>query len=130
MGVIPTPSKPQDKALIPNGNRKSMDANFSKLKPLTGSSGLKTFTEMRDPSERLNGDKKDKNSKKRRDVDSDEDVDVEAKAEEGESSKDANALLSPEDAQRQGELAEGVQKIRVSRRTAFHPTTPPSDSLI
>ena len=122
MGVIPTPSKTQDKASIPNGNRKSMDANFSKLKPLTGSSGLKTFTEMRDPSERLNGDK-EKNSRKRRDVDSDEDVDVEAKADEGESLKEANALLSPEDAQRQGELAEGVQKIRVRRCTAFEDLT-------
>ena len=91
-----------------------MDANFAKLKPLSGSSGLKTFTEMRDPTERVNGDKKDKTSKKRRDVDSDDDVDLEVKPEEGEPSKDANAMLSPEDARRQGELAEGVQKIRVS----------------
>ncbi len=118
MGVIPTPGKAQDKASLPNGNRKSMDANFAKLKPLSGSSGLKTFTEMRDPSERLNGNKKDKNSKKRRDMESDDDLDTELKAEEAES-KDANAMLSPEDAKRQGELAEGVQKIRVSRPRNF-----------
>ena len=113
MGIVPAPSKVQDTASVPNRTRKSMDANFAKLKPLGGSSGLKTFTEMRDPSERVNGDNTDKKSKKRRDVDSDDDLE-EVKTEEGEASKDTNAMLSPEDARRQGELAEGVQKIRVS----------------
>ena len=73
---------------------------------------------MRDPTERLNGDKKDRDNKKRRDVDSDDDLDLEVKLEEAEASKDANAMLSPEDARRQGELAEGVQKIRVSEHSS------------
>lgn len=118
MGIIPLPTKPQEKIATPNGNRKSMDANFAKLKPLSGSNALKTFTQMRDPTERPNGEKKDKDSKKRRDFDSDDDLDVEDKPEDAEASKDAKATLSPEDARRQGELAERVQKIRVG----VHPT--------
>ena len=95
-----------------------MDANFAKLKPLSGSTSLKTFTQMRDPTERLNGDKY-KNSKKRRDVDSDDDLDPEVKLEDAEGLRDANAMLSPEDARRHGELAEGVQKIRVSEHSSI-----------
>ena len=114
MGIIPAPSKVQEKDAKPNGNRKSLDANFAKLKPLRGSTGLKTFTEMRDPTERSHAEKKDQDSKKRRNVDSDDDLDVEVKLEDAEASKDTNATLSPEDAKRRGELAEGVQKIRVS----------------
>ena len=76
---------------------------------------------MRDPTERSNGEKPDKDSKKRRDFDSDDDLDTEDKAEEAEASKDANATLSPEDARRQGELAERVQKIRVCVHASIVP---------
>lgn len=38
-----------------------------------------------------------------------------ARNEDGESKESSNANLSPEDARRQDEVAEGVQKIRVSR---------------
>ena len=106
-----------------------MDANFAKLKPLSGSSGLKTFTEMRDPSERSNGDKTDKTSKKRSTMDSDDEIDEGVKLEEGESAQDSTTLLSPEDARRQGELAEGVQKIRVRYPFPTVPSAlPPSSS--
>ena len=73
---------------------------------------------MRDPS-RTNGDSaKEKGGKKRQpDIDSDDDLDaaddVVIKAEAAEDN-DINAMLSPDDARRQGELADGVQKIRVS----------------
>lgn len=114
MGIIPSPLKQEEKITTPNGNRKSMEANFAKLKPLGGSTGLKTFTQMRDPTERSNGEKKDKESKKRREFGSNDELDVEDKFDDAEASKDVDAMLSPEDAKRQRELAEGVQKIRVS----------------
>ena len=71
---------------------------------------------MRDPTE-TNGEKSGKVGKKRQsDLDSDEEDDarddVLAKTEDAES-KEADADLSPEDLRRQGELADGVQKIRV-----------------
>lgn len=53
------------------------------------------------------------------DMESGEDEDVgsrtPARNEDGESKESSNANLSPEDARRQDEVAEGVQKIRVSR---------------
>lgn len=76
---------------------------------------------MRDPTERSNGEKQGKDSKKRRDFDSDDELETEDKAEDAEASKDANATLSPEDARRQGELAERVQKIRVCVPASIFP---------
>ena len=116
MGILPTAAKAQSKTMAINDKRRSMQDHFSKCKPLH-SNGLKNFSTMRDPHD-TNGEKiEDKVGKKRQpDSDSDDDVDpaddVLIKAEEAES-KDVNAKLSPEDAKKQGELAEGVQKIRV-----------------
>ena len=128
MGILasPAPRTQERTAATSNGQRRSMQADFAKLKPLNPN-GLKGFTQMRDPSERSNGDKKDKSAKRRQtDVDSDEDLDkddTEIKFEEGESSKDANAMLSPEDARRQDEVAEGVQRIKVGSSPPLPPTS-------
>ena len=71
---------------------------------------------MRDPSQ-INGDKPESSNKKRQqDIDSDDDLDADNgiinKADKA-NDNDSNAMLSPEEAKKQSELAEGVQKIRV-----------------
>ena len=79
------------------------------------------FSTFRDPNEKAdtNGSSTNKAAKRRpTDADSDdEDGDVSKEVEiklEGDDMQDSNGVLSPEDAKRQGELAQGVQKIRVS----------------
>jgi len=49
-------------------------------------------------------------------MDSDADDEDEIKVEDDEKDDGGKGLLSPEDAHRQGELAEGVRKIKVRRR--------------
>lgn len=103
-----------------------MQADFANLKPLNPS-GLVGFSKFRDPNEKsnTNGASGDKAGKKRQtDADSDdEDVDVKTEVTiktEGDDTLDAaNGMLSPEDAKRQAELAQGVQKIRVSEITTI-----------
>lgn len=118
MGILPSSPKIPEKLAASNGKRRSMQADFAKLKPLNPN-GLVGFSKFRDPNERsdTNG-VKDKASKRRsNDEDSDEDVEVTKEVLikiEGDDIPEANGILSPEDARRQGELAEGVQKIRVS----------------
>ena len=126
MGIVSNASKAQPKTPIANGKRRSIQDDFSKFKPLN-SNGLKNFSTMRDPNGPNGESKKDRaGSKRRTDIDSDDDLDatddVLIKAEDVES-KDADAMLSPEDAKRQGELADGVQKIRVYFPILF-PITP------
>lgn len=77
------------------------------------------FSTFRDPNERseTNGVKDKAGNKRSNDEDSDEDVGISKEVlikTEGDDIQEANGMLSPEDARRQGELAEGVQKIRVS----------------
>ena len=95
-----------------------MQADFAKLKPLNPN-GLMGFSKFRDPNERseTNGVKDKVGKKRSNDEDSDEDVEISKEVvikTEGDDIQDASSLLSPEDARRQGELAEGVQKIRVN----------------
>lgn len=74
------------------------------------------FSNFRDSEHRPSlGDAKDNLLKEDSDMDSDEDEDRNAKIakQEDAESQDSNSMLSPEDAKRQGELAEGLQKIRV-----------------
>ena len=102
-----------------------MQADFEKLKPLNPG-GLKGFSTFRDPNEKSNTNGNDKAAKKRqKDADSD-DEEADAKKEvlirtEGDDMQDANGILSAEDAQRQAELAQGVQKIRVSSMSNMWP---------
>ena len=117
MGILPSPPKAQEKTPISNGKRRSMQADFAKLKPLNPN-GLTGFSKFRDPNEiDSNEDLGNKAGKKRHSiVDSDEE-EADVKTEvliKLESDVDSNGVLSPEDAKRQGELAQGVQKIRVS----------------
>lgn len=118
MGILPSSPKIKEKSLPSNGKRRSMQADFANLKPLNPN-GMRGFSNFRDPTERseVNGDKKGKSGKKRQDdADSDDDLDIKTEdvtnAEDVES-KETDTNISPEDAKRQKELAEGVQKIRV-----------------
>ena len=130
MGILSTPSRPAPKAPLSSGKRASMQDDFSRFKPLS-SNGLKNFSDMRDPGERnRRGDTKDKAGKRRQlDEDSDEDVDIVddvlVKAEDTED-KDADRMLSPEEARKQGELADGLGRIRVGGACSLEPRQRPS----
>ena len=118
MGILPSSPKMPDKLAASNNKRRSMQADFAKLKPLNPN-GLMGFSKFRDPNERSEAEKFKSNYIKKRSNDEDSDEDVETSKEvliktDGDDIQEANGVLSPEDAKRQGELAEGVQKIRVS----------------
>ena len=108
MGILAT-EKPQATPTV--ARRKSTGLNFGDLKPLNASAGTKNFGGYRD---------KDAASPKKKDADAmDSDADDEdedkVKIEDADDDKDVTdkGMLSPEDALRQGELAEGVRKIKV-----------------
>ena len=119
MGILPSSPKVQEKTPVSTGKRRSIQADFAKIKPLNPN-GLKGFSNFRDPAEDAGavGSSLTKAAKKRlNDPDSD-DEDAETGKElliktEGDDVLDPNGILSPEDAKRQAELAQGVQKIRV-----------------
>ena len=115
MGILPSAVKPAPKTPQSNGKRRSIQDDLSTFKPLD-SDRLKTFSQMRDPK-KSNGDNLEKPGKKReQDIDSDDDLDADDnivnKADKA-NDNEGNAMLSPEEAKRQSELADGVQKIRV-----------------
>lgn len=83
------------------------------MKPLNPG-GAKGFTGFRDTDTRppkIQGAKNQESDEMDSDED-DDDVQPEFK-QENESQELSNGMLSPEDAKRQGELAEGVKKIKV-----------------
>lgn len=92
--------------------RKSTGLDLSGLKPLNATSGTKNFGAYRDPSQQS-----PKSKKKSADaMDSDAEDEDDVKVEDDDDDKDigAKGMLSPDDALRQGELAEGVRKIKVT----------------
>lgn len=114
MGILPSP-KTHDKPIPSTAKRRSVQTDFANLKPLKPGGAL-GFSKFRDSEHRPTlGDAKDKSLKEDSDMDSDEDEDRNGKStkQEDAESQDSNSMLSPEDAKRQGELAEGLQKIRV-----------------
>ncbi len=120
MGILATSPKPEDKTPTINGKRRSMQADFANLKPLNPN-GLAGFSKFRDPNEepKSNGFVSETGKRRQDDGDSDdEDQDVKQEViikTEGDDMQDTNDVLSPEDAKRQAELAQGFQKIRVSK---------------
>ena len=118
MGILPPSPKAQEKPLPSQGKRRSLQADFANLKPLNPHA-LSGFSKFRDPNEQsgTNGTTSSRSGKRRTDDDSD-DEDGETKKEvliktQGDDIPDPNGMLSPEDAKRQTELSQGVQKIRV-----------------
>lgn len=113
MGIL-APEKSEQKPAV-NPKRKSTGLDFSSLKPLT-STGTKGFSGYRDSSVASPPFGKAKKKKDDDEMDSDADDEDEAKVDdddEADTKDAANRMLSPEDALRQGELAEGVRKIKV-----------------
>ncbi len=84
-----------------------MGLDLSALKPLNAQTGTKNFAGYRE---------KEAKAKRNEDaMDSDADDEDDVKVEDAEDDKEVfdKGMLSPEDAHRQGELAEGVRKIKV-----------------
>lgn len=107
MGILETSDK---KAAVasPTTRRKS-GLDFGSLKPLDAAKGTKNFGGYRD----MQSPKAKQKSEDA--MDSDADDEDEAR-EEVEDDKDVvldKGMLSPEDVAKQGELAEGVRKIKV-----------------
>ncbi|KAF2111789.1 hypothetical protein BDV96DRAFT_614633 [Lophiotrema nucula] len=103
--------------------RKSTGLNFGDLKPLNPT-GTKNFSGYRDRSA-LSPAKKDTDA-----MDSDAEDDDDAKEKDGDDDDkdDGKGLLSPEDALQQGELAEGVRKIKLKRQHSAEPLNQPTAS--
>ncbi|KAI4233122.1 MAG: hypothetical protein L6R40_007187 [Gallowayella cf. fulva] len=118
MGILQPPNAPV-KSPETNTKRKSVQDNFAALKPLKPG-GTLGFSGFRDPNSQSarKSSAKSKASKADSDMDdSEEDEDAggrtPARNDEGEPKESSHMTLSPEDARRQDEVAEGVQKIRV-----------------
>ena len=109
MGILSSPDVEKNPA---PAQRKASGPDFSNLGPLKAG-GTVGFSGYREAGKRKGSKVRDADA-----MDSDEDDDGEREV-DGEPEievKDENGkLLSPEDARRQGELAEGVQKIKVSQ---------------
>ncbi|KAF2178818.1 hypothetical protein K469DRAFT_325011 [Zopfia rhizophila CBS 207.26] len=123
MGIL-APEKAQQKSPV-SLRRKSTGLDLSGLKPLNASTGTKNFAGYRDPSAQSPKSKrKDADA-----MDSDADDEDEIKVEDVDDDKDdGKGMLSPEDALRQGELAEGVRKIKLKRQHSAEPLNQPAAS--
>jgi hypothetical protein len=110
MGILEVDKTPT--VVSPAAKRKSGALNFGSLKPLDAASGTKNFGGYRDAAQTSPKSK----IKVEDAMDSDADDEDEIKVEDDDEKDDGGkGLLSPEDAHRQGELAEGVRKIKVRR---------------
>ena len=112
MGILSAPEAEKTPIVT---KRKPSGPDFSKLGPLK-STGTVGFSGYRDAQNAKRKNKKRDTDAMDSDADDEDDerlpngtYDAETKTEDGKH-------LSPEDARRQGELAEGVQKIKVSTR--------------
>jgi hypothetical protein len=114
MGILPSKS---GKTVTPGSSkRRSAQVDFGTLNPLkpTGTVGFSAF---RDNEAKATRSRKHSNgdlSGNIMDEDSEDDDDDNAVKMEEADDKDVKQLLSPEDAKRQGELADGVGRIKVS----------------
>ena len=111
MGILHTKSEKTPVAV----KRKSLGMDFSTLGPLK-KEGTVGFTQFRDSDQRP---RRSTLSKKHDDDAMDSDSDDEAPpvskdVDDEDTTKKSNDMLSPEDAERSGQLAEGVRKIKVS----------------
>ena len=114
MGIL---ASKQSKNVAGGTKRRSTQLDFSNLAPLKpgGTVGFSTFRDT-DPSRRNKARKKSNGDAGAMDEDSDEDdedAQIVGKMEDVDD-KDLKTLLSPEDAKFQGELADGVGRIKVS----------------
>ncbi|KAF2139329.1 uncharacterized protein K452DRAFT_300389 [Aplosporella prunicola CBS 121167] len=132
MGILPTLNAP---AKAPVAAKRKSGLDFGSLKPLT-TTGTKGFAGYRDPSAPSPPFKK--GGKKRDDDAMDSDADDEEDARIGGADDDDDTEIkkelgseNPEDLARQGELAEGVRKIKLKRAHSAEPvneSSPPKSS--
>ena len=123
MGILTTPETPKTPL---TSKRKSSGPDFSKLGPLQ-SHGTKGFSGYRDTATSKRKTKAKDEDAMDSDADDEDDGHVPDTNEDVEIKHENGNLLSPEDARRQGELAEGVQKIKVSSdegEVQLHPLIP------
>ncbi|KAF2633777.1 hypothetical protein BU25DRAFT_405639 [Macroventuria anomochaeta] len=115
MGILETDDK---KATVASpATRRKSGLDFGSLKPLNAASGTKNFGGYRDMHS-------PKAKKKNEDaMDSDADDEDDARADDADDDKDVmdKGMLSPEDSAKQGELAEGVRKIKLKRQHSAEP---------
>ncbi|KAF2007094.1 hypothetical protein P154DRAFT_420919 [Amniculicola lignicola CBS 123094] len=106
MGIL---AQDKQKVTATSARRKSSGLDFANLKPLNAATGTKNFKGYRDPS----GQSPTKKHVDAMDSDVDEDEDeLKVTVEDVDEDKedDGTGMLSPEDALRQGELAEGLKR--------------------
>jgi hypothetical protein len=114
MGILKDPKSQETPA---SAKRRSLQPDFASLGPLKPG-GTVGFLNFRESTESKRKGKKIKAAGDD-DMDSDDDDDdsILGKADDEEAKED-DQHLSPDDIRRQGELAEGVRKIKVSKTQA------------
>lgn len=103
-----------------SAKRRSGQLDFSSLGPLKagGTVGFSAFRDQATDASRRRKARKKSNGNIADDSDDEDDSDGMIDMDQGED-KDENRKLAPEDAKSQGELADGVNRIRVSVRVIF-----------
>ncbi|KAL9112166.1 MAG: hypothetical protein Q9227_003543 [Pyrenula ochraceoflavens] len=122
MGIL---NPPKVEKTPTSAKRRSIQDSFSTLGPLK-KSGTVGFSQFRDRESgvRRNGQRNEGSGDEMEDSDSDEDRQLPAfKMEDvdGKDGKDVNRLPSPEDAEKTGQLAEGVRQIKLKRAHSAEP---------
>lgn len=115
IGVLQSSKNPQ--TTPGSAKRRSGQLDFSNLNPLKagGTVGFSTFRDQGSEAARRRKARKKSNGNIAEDSDDDDDDDSDALAKlEEPDDKDVDGKLAPEDAQFQGELADGVNRIHVS----------------
>ena len=111
MGILPT-SKAEEQTTATPSKRRSVQTDFSKLGPLKAG-GTVGFSAFRDSDQTLPRKPTEKKGRTLQGDSDDDDDDVSEVPDKVEDVKPDNAHLSVEDAERQGELAEGLRKVKV-----------------
>ncbi|MCJ1356872.1 MAG: hypothetical protein MMC33_006868 [Icmadophila ericetorum] len=123
MGIL-KPSRSTDKLGASSAKRRSIQADIANLKPLKpgGALGFSAFRDT-DARSEVKASRKVSVTSNAMDSDDDEEIDTEPKIPETDTEEFKSTMLSPEDAKQQGELAEGVKKIKLKRQHSFEPPT-------
>lgn len=130
MGILKGPKAQETPG---STKRRSQQLDFSSLGPLKPG-GTVGFLNFRENTERRPSRKKNKKDVGDDEMDSDEDDDdsILGKADDEEAKeKEDDQFLSPDDIRRQGELAEGVRKIKLKRQhssASLGPNIPKTES--
>ncbi|KAK4991238.1 hypothetical protein LTR50_001996 [Elasticomyces elasticus] len=122
MGILSTPDPSSHKAPT-SAKRKSIGPDFSKLGPLStaGTVGFSGYRDSASGKEFRMDDEMADSDEDRDDADRGDTDDFDTKQENG------TKMLSPEDAQKQGELADGVRKIKLKRQRSAEPLSTSSN---